>query len=81
MCSSDLRHYKRHLKGATAEDMTMLTDHHIEDLEWMAANGERFEVAASRLHPPIKPTTLDRALRRIGRLDLLAAFQRRGAAA
>ncbi len=75
------RHYKRAAKGATPEEMTMLTDAHLEDLEWMAANGERFDVAAARLHPPMKATTLDRALRRVGRLDLLAALQRRGVAA
>lgn len=44
----------------------------IEDLRWMAANGEHIEFAARRLG--ITPGSVERFLERNGELDLLAAF-------
>lgn len=72
-------HYKRHQKGHGVTDMTTIQPHHIEDIEWMAETGEHLDGAAQRLG--VRPSTLDRHLRRVGRLDLLRALNGREVAA
>lgn len=51
----------------------------VEDVEWMAATGECFWMAATRLQ--MRPDTLERRLLRAGRYDLVTALRERQYAA
>jgi hypothetical protein len=66
------RRYGDPLGGSSLADNQWLI---IEDVEWMAEHGESLEGAAKRLDR--KPGTLERALDRAARPDLVAQLRRR----